>query len=390
MSVRKRTWRSGGETNSAWLVDYMDQHGERHAKTFALKKDADVFHAVVAVAVQAGTHTADRRSVTIAEAGKQWLTKARDEGLERTTVEQYDQHLRIHLVPFIGTVRLSQLTLPAVKAFEDRLRAEGRSPAMIRKIMRSLSAILAEAQARGLVAQNVVKGARAERRGRERSVRVEGRQRGRLKVGIDIPSPAEIRALIPELKGRRRGPLLLTAIFTGLRSSELRGLRWSDIDLKRAVIQVRQRADSYNTIGALKSESGEREVPLPPIVVNTLREWKLACPKGELGLAFPNTTGGADRRSEIVDAAFRPAQVRAGIVGTGGQAKYGGLHSLRHFYASWCINREKDGGLGLPLKVVQHRLGHSGIQITANRYGHLFPPGDDGAELAAAEKAFLG
>ena len=163
MSVRKRTWRSGGETKSAWLVDYMDQHGERHAKTFALKKDADVFHAVVAVAVQAGTHTADRRSVTIAEAGKQWLTKARDEGLERTTVEQYDQHLRIHLVPFIGTVRLSQLTLPAVKAFEDRLRAEGRSPAMIRKIMRSLSAILAEAQARGLVAQNVVKGARAER-----------------------------------------------------------------------------------------------------------------------------------------------------------------------------------------------------------------------------------
>jgi integrase len=46
-----------------------------------------------------------------------------------------------------------------------------------------------------------------------------------------------------------------------------------------------------------------------------------------------------------------------------------------------------DGGLELPLKVVQARLGHASIQMTADRYDHLFPRGDDGAELAAAEKA---
>jgi integrase len=46
-------------------------------------------------------------------------------------------------------------------------------------------------------------------------------------------------------------------------------------------------------------------------------------------------------------------------------------------------------GLELPLKVVQARLGHASIQMTADVYGHLFPRGDDGAELAAAEKAFL-
>ena len=70
-------------------------------------------------------------------------------------------------------------------------------------------------------------------------------------------------------------------------------------------------------------------------------------------------------------------------------AKYG-RHSLRHFYASWCINRRIDGGLELPLKIVQARLGHASIQMTADTYGHLFPRGDDGAELAAAERAFLG
>ena len=53
--------------------------------------------------------------------------------------------------------------------------------------------------------------------------------------------------------------------------------------------------------------------------------------------------------------------------------KYTGLHALRHFYASWCINRRVDGGLELPFKMVQARLGHASIQITADRYGHLFP-----------------
>jgi integrase len=82
--------------------------------------------------------------------------------------------------------------------------------------------------------------------------------------------------------------------------------------------------------------------------------------------------------------------IAAGVVTADGEPKYGGLHHLRHFYASWLINRPADGGLGLPLKVVQHRLGHSTVTMTADRYSHLFPTGDDGEELAAAERALLG
>jgi integrase len=64
----------------------------------------------------------------------------------------------------------------------------------------------------------------------------------------------------------------------------------------------------------------------------------------------------------------------------------GGLHALRHFHASWCINRRADGGLELPLKVVQQRLGHSSVTLTTDRYGHLFPRGVD---AEAAENALL-
>lgn len=61
----------------------------------------------------------------------------------------------------------------------------------------------------------------------------------------------------------------------------------------------------------------------------------------------------------------------------------------RRFYASWCINRRVDGGLELPPKVVQERLGHSTIAMTLDIYGHLFPRHDDSKELAAAERALL-
>jgi integrase len=240
---------------------------------------------------------------------------------------------------------------------------------------------LADALDRGLVRQNVV-------RGRSQARRSVDKRKGKLKVGVDIPSPDEIRRLIAHLDPRWR-PLLLTAIFTGLRASELRGLRWIDVDLKAGELHVRQRADRFSVIGRLKSAAGERTVPLPPMVVNTLREHRIACPKGNLDLVFANGAGNVENYRNIMKRGLIPAMLAAGIVGADGTAKYTGLHALRHFYASWCINRKVDGGLELPLKVVQARLGHASIQMTADVYGHLFPRGDNGAELAVAERAFF-
>jgi integrase len=393
MSVRKRTWKSpSGEMREAWVVDYVDQHGDRHLKTFARKRDADAHHAIVGTAVRAGTHTADSKSVTVAKAAELWLASCDAAGLERSTLTAYRQHIALRIGPLLGALRLSQLTVPLVRGFEDRLAADGCSPVMVRNTRRRLGSLIADAQERGLVAQNVVRSLRTSRGGQD--ARRERRPGGKLKIGADIPSPNEMRAIVAALatidEAARFRPLLLTAIFTGLRASELRGLRWQDVDLKRGELHVRQRADRYGKIGRTKSEAGERTVPLPPMVVSVLREHRLACPNGPLGLVFPNSKGGIDHRHLIVARGLHPAQIAAGVVDQHGRAKYKGLHALRHFYASWCINRRVDGGLELPLKVVQARLGHSSIAMTADTYGHLFPRGDDGAELAAAEKAFLG
>jgi integrase len=276
---------------------------------------------------------------------------------------------------------------------------EARSPAMVKKIMGSLSSLLADAHEAGYVAQNVVRSLTSRKKKRSKA-----EQRRKLRVGVDIPTPAEVKAIVGKLEGRWR-PLIMTALFTGLRASELRGLRWEDVDLEKRELHVRQRADRYNEIDAPKSEAGERPVPLPPMLVSVLREWKLACPKGNLGLVFPNGAGHVENQGNIVNRGLVPALIAAGVCtitkdGKGevvlddkGEpvrvAKYTGLHALRHFFASWCINRKVDGGLELPGKVVQERLGHSTIAMTMDTYGHLFPRGDDAAELAAAERLLL-
>jgi integrase len=388
MSVRKRQWVSPkGEPREAWVVDYTDGGGQRRNKNFKRKRDADAFAARASAEVRAGTHTADSASVTVVEAGQLWLQNRESSGVERSTLDYYRQHLDLHIAPLIGNTKLSQLTVPMVRAFEDKLRID-RSPAMARKVLGSLSMLLSDAHERGLVAQNVARGLRSHRR-RGHDQRADRRQKGKLKVGVDIPTPDEIRSFVRSLATDRWRPLFLTAIFTGLRASELRGLRWSDVDLKRDELHVRQRIDRFSTVGALKSEAAERTVPLPPMLATVLREWRLACPKGSLNLVFPNGGGGAENLSNILQRGLHPAMITAGLIDKKGKAKYTGMHALRHFFASWCINRRVDGGLELPLKVVQARMGHSTIAMTADVYGHLFPRGDDSAELAAAEKSFL-
>ena len=267
---------------------------------------------------------------------------------------------------------------------------------MVRKIRTSLSSLLSDAQERGLVSRNVVRELRhVRKRGKER--RAERRQQGKLKVGVDIPTREEVKAIVEAAEGRWR-PLLLTAIFTGLRASELRGLRWEDVDLAKRELHVRQRADRYLAIGTPKSESGERAVPLPPIVAQHFARMEARLSKNRSGSRLSEQMRARPTSATIVTRGLAPTLIAAGVTVAGTdkhgapivRAKYTGLHSLRHFYASWCINRRADGGLELPGKVVQERLGHSGISITMDVYGHLFPRGDDAAELAAAEKSLLG
>src|ERR1700730_15338758 len=119
-SIRTRTWETGGEKKTAWIADYFDQAGKRHIKTFARKKDAQGWLIDAQGEVKRGTHTPASNRTTVSEAGEMWIAEAEADGLERSTVRQYRQHLDYHIMPLIGAVKLAELSTATVKGFRTR------------------------------------------------------------------------------------------------------------------------------------------------------------------------------------------------------------------------------------------------------------------------------
>src|SRR5262249_6895612 len=145
---------------------------------------------------------------------------------------------------------------------------------------------------RGLTTRNPV-------RERKRRSKATARHKKQLVVGVDIPTPREIHVLLDASTGRWRA-FVSTAALAGLRLSELRGLAWDAVDFVGAGITVRQRADAWSDLGSPKAAASRRTIPVPQLVVNALKQWKLACPKGELGLVFPNEKGRVESHGNAI------------------------------------------------------------------------------------------
>jgi integrase len=374
VSVRKRTLPGGG---TAWLVDYRDNTGVRRARQFSTKREADAFNVQARSELAAGTHTADSASITIHKASELWIARCERDKLEAGTLLDYRQHLKLHILPFLGNAKLSRLTVPTVNGFRDQLLDAGRSPDMARRVLKSLAALVGEAQSRGLVANNVVRD-------------ITRRRNKRTEVRPTMPAQAELQAIVTATPAPKR-PLILTALLTGLRSSELRGLQWGDIDLQRGMLSVRRRADRPP-----KSDAGTRDIPMSPMLINTLKSWRLECPKGDLDLVFPNGVGNVESHANLLHRVFWPIQLDAGVVvmkehidGAGvpikvPDAKYS-LHALRHACAALWIAQ------GFNPKRVQTLMGHASIAVTFDRYGYLFEAHDTGAaDMTAIAQRLVG
>jgi integrase len=375
MAVRKRSWTTRkGEQKTAWIVDYRDQNGKRHIETFDRMKDADAREATVRVNIRQGTHVAPSETITVAAAAQQWLARVKADGRERGTQKQYEEHVRIHIVPRIGRFKLAKLSHGVVANFRDELLRDLSRPTA-RKVLTSLKMLLKCAKFVHLATDVTIARVSRERR---------------IEPGRDFPETGEIKRLITAASDPRSKALLLTAALTGLRASELRGLRWKDVDLKVGELHVRQRADRFLAIGAPKTKTATRDIPLAPELMGALKEWKLACPisEGDLDLVFPTRRGCVQYHTNLLRD-LAPVMRKAGVVDrTTGRPKYA-LHAFRHFFASWCINPKERGGRELPPKVVQTLLGHSSIVMTLDVYGHLFRDGGDRTELAEASRLLL-
>ncbi|WP_278377116.1 tyrosine-type recombinase/integrase [Sphingobium yanoikuyae] len=387
-SIRRRTWTTPeGTDKTAWQVDYRDAAGKRRAKQFSRKKDAEAWSTTARYEVATGVHTPDSQSITVEKAAELWIKRGERENLEASTLAAYGQHVRLHIVPMCGDKKLSQITRPIAEGWRDQLMDKLSRP-MATRVLRSLSAIINEAQSRGHVAQNVVAGVKVRRAKRE-------------KPKIVIPTKAELRRVLAAAEGSDEPmahPLALILIFAGLRASELRGLPWRCIDLKAGTITVDQRADLKNQIGAPKSEAGYRTIPLPGSAIAALKVWKVACPPTDQDLVFPSLAKKVMSHMYLNINLMGAVQLAAGIadpvVKDGSHvldkneqpmmAQRYTLHDFRHAAASLWIEQRVNP------KRVQTWMGHSSIQVTFDTYGHLFDQADqDSAVAAAIEKELL-
>ncbi len=367
-SIRKRTWTTAaGEGKAAWCVDFVDQTGKRQRKQFATKRAADAFRIQVEGQVQSGTYRADARKLTVKELVDAWLAHCQGRvgvDLEWSTAADYQVKAR-HILDAqhgLARMRLIDVTTGTVDDFRISLVSAGLSKANAKTVVRGLSAAFTFGQERNLVVFNPVL--------RSRSRNGDGRDEQQ----VAIPDHEGVKRLIAEAYklGAAFGLFVKFAALSGLRSSEQRGLLWRHVDLKAGRVTVETRVDRRNERGSPKSRAGRRKVPLPPNLVAELRAHKLKVGGSDDTPVFPARNGQPLRHENVLRNAFYPARAAAGAPGIN-------WHALRHYAISCWI------AAGLTAKTVQVRAGHSSIRMTFDRYGHLFPDGHEGAEMAAIE-----
>jgi integrase len=175
----------------------------------------------------------------------------------------------------------------------------------------------------------------------------------------DVLTPDEFQQLVQQLSVRDRAMVLLIGS-TGLRRSEMIALTWSDLNIRTMEVNV-LRSCVRNRIGKTKTEASCRPVPLHPVVLNALLEWRAQSPYAmDLDFLFPSPRlKGARPLSpdSILEKSIRPALARIGVVG-----KQIGWHSFRHSLATNLRS------LGVDIKVAQELMRHSSCRTTLDIY----------------------
>ena len=268
------------------------------------------------------------------------------------TYEVYAYHVRCHILPTLGRVRLDRLTTDQLQRLYAVLLTSGLATKTVHNVHGVLSSALNDAAEWQLVAVNVAS--------RAKPPKVARRE-------ITPLSAEQVRRLWAAAQGTRWAPLLLITAGTGLRQGEVLGLKWGDIDFERRTLTVRRQLQRDKTFKEPKANS-RRPLDLTPSEVADLREHRAA----QDALRLARGTGweahdlifctgqGRPLNWRNVTREYKKFLQRAGLPDIR-------FHDLRHSNATILA------AAGVPLKVIQERLGHADITTTLGFYGHVTP-----------------
>ena len=360
---------------------------DRHRETFDNKKLAEKALTDAKHKRDQGIYIPPKAVPTFKEVAADWLTgKA---GCKPSTLDSWRVHLDIHLLP-LHSLRVNQISIGKIETLRDALLKEvsekdatPQSPARkklapqtVNKVMTTAAAVFARAKRHRFCVENPAADAERSRMAPAEVLEGEAQSRdaNRPVRADEVLNLNEIRRLLDASDPGYYRTLFMAAALTGMRSGELLGLRWSDVELYENRIQVRRslswervRRDADDKPPELsqprffepKTATSRRTIPLSPELIAALKRWKLQSPKGKDDLVFPAPSGAPAHRSNVLKRGLYPALVRAKL-------RRVDMHSLRHSFASILI------AAGTPITEVQALLGHSSAQTTLKVYSHWF------------------
>jgi len=349
--------------------------GKRKQKLLTVrgtKKDAERELRAVLARIEGGVYVKPTK-LTVGEYLKQWLQDYAKVNTGPRTYEGYAGIVHAHLIPALGSIPLVALQPQHIQTYYSKALQFGRkdgkgglSAETIRHDHRVLFEVLRHAVKQGVLIRNVAEAVDPPR--------PEYKEMATL-------GPEGVNKLLDAIRGTPYYDLFYTAIYTGLRRSELLALRWRYIDLELATLSVvetiHQLRNGEYVVRQPKSKRGRRLIALSPSLAILLREHKakqeldrmlLGKPLLPNDLVFSNPDGTPLRPNSIT----RRFKKLADSIGFNGVR----LHDLRHTHATLMLQQ------GIHPKIVSERLGHSTVAITLDTYSHVLP----GLQEAAAQR----
>lgn len=338
--------------------------GKTEIKYVYGKTEAEVLGKVDALRMQKGRSLDfERQKDTLTAFLNWWLENEVKPNKAGKTYQEYEMAVRRYIVPFIGPKTLNRLNAIDASSWMSAMTSKRFSNHKRQRALRVLRIALNRAVKLKVIDSNpcdVLEMPKVPKR------------------AVTPLDPSQCSGLFKACQTERLGDAIVLAAMTGLRKGEILALEWSAVNLAEGVLVVRRTIEEIKgRFGTKepKSESGRRVVTLGAIATDALqRRLKKAKEEGfdpsEVPLVFPNTIGRLYRPTDFDSYVWYPARKAAGIPDSFH------FHDLRHTQASLMI------AAGVPMKVIQERLGHSTFKLTADTYGHLM----QGAQADAASK----
>ena len=298
--------------------------------------------------------------VTVDQAADRLRERIAIEGARLSYRQNCESMQRVHISPALGKRKVAAVTTEDVERLASRMLARGSSPKTVRNVMTFLHSVFGLAVKKGWAPSNPV----------EDAARPKRRRAGDADPDLQFLTPAELdrvstRSRITRSTRTRCGPVVrlvvLMAGTTGLRQSELLGLRWRDVDMRAQRVRVRNAWVRYEHSGEGKSDlSTKRSVPMTDRMARELQRWRLRTVYGddedlvfahpELGVPLDRTKVTRKFQAACVDAGVRPIR----------------FQDLRHTFATTLA------AAGVPLRTIQEYLGHADLKTT-QIYAHYAP-----------------